>query len=98
MITSFGNKVAKDLWEKDSAKGINGKLAARGKILLTIIHNTRDLTDVLIEGEPPGLRLHKMHGEWKGFWSITILKENPLRILFKYKDGEFSEIQIVDPH
>ena len=96
MIVSFRGKTAKDIWETNESKRIPGDLWIRAKALLTIMHATSTLDDLRIHGEPPNIRLHKLAGDRRGYWSITI--KLPWCITFKFKDGEFSEVTINNYH
>ena len=96
MIVNFGNKVAKDIWEANSSKTLPRELRIRAKALLTIMHHTSNLDDLKINGQPPNIRLHKLQGNRKGFWSVTI--QLPWCITFKFKNGEFSDVIIENYH
>lgn len=96
MIVSFGNKLAKEIWEKNSSKSLPKELWIRAKALLTIMHNTSTIDDLKIKGQPPNIRLHKLKGDRKEDWSVTI--QLPWAITFKFKNGEFSEVKIENYH
>lgn len=96
MIISFSGKVAKDIWEKNESKSLPRENWLRAKALLTIMHSTSELDDLRIKGEPPNIRLHKLTGNRRGFWSVTIAL--PWSITFKFKNGEFSEVKIENYH
>lgn len=96
MIVSLGNKAAKEVWETNRSKVLPRELWIRAKALLTIMHSTSTLEDLNIKGTPPNIRLHKLKGDRKQFWSVTILL--PWCITFKFKDGEFSEVTIENYH
>ncbi len=72
---SFGNKLAKGIWEKNSSKSLPKKLWIRAKALLTIMHNTSTIEDLRIKGQPPNIRLHKLKGDRK---QDMIKNNNPL--------------------
>ncbi len=96
MIISLANKIAKDIWESDESKTLPKALWIRAKALLTIMHSTQTLDDLIILGQPPNIRLHKLKGDRKKYWSVTI--KLPWCITFKFKDGEFSEVKIENYH
>ena len=96
MITSFNGKIAKDIWQSNQSKNLPRELWLRSKALLTIMHATLDIEDLRIQGQPPDIRLHKLGGNRKGYWSVTI--KLPWCITFKFKDGEFSEVKIENYH
>jgi plasmid maintenance system killer protein len=96
MIVNFGNKLAKDIWKTNSSKTLPRELWVRGKSLLTIMHYTSNLDDLKIKGQPPNIRLHKLQGNRKKYWSVTI--QLPWAITFKFKNGEFSDVVIENYH
>jgi proteic killer suppression protein len=96
MIVSFGNKLAKEIWDKNSSKLLPKELWVRAKALMTIMHNTTTMDDLKIKGQPPNIRLHKLKGDRKDEWSVTV--QLPWAITFKFKAGEFSEVKIENYH
>ena len=96
MIVSFKGKVAKDIWTTNQSKTLPRELWIRAKALLTIMHSTTRLDDLRIKGEPPSIRLHKLRGDRKDNWSVTI--KLPWCITFKFNKGEFSEVMIENYH
>ncbi len=96
MIVGFGNRVAREVWEKNQSKGLPRELWIRAKALLTIMHSTSTIEDLKIKGQPPNIRLHKLQGDRKEEWSVTI--QIPWAITFKFKNGEFSEVKIENYH
>ena len=60
--------------------------------VLTIMYNTNTLNDLKIKGQPPNIRLHKLKGNRKKDWSITV--SLPWCITFKFKNGEFLDVKL----
>lgn len=96
VIVSFQGKIAKDIWECNQSKSLPRDLWLRAKALTTIMHATGTLDDLRIKGQPPGIRLHKLQGDRKGYWSVTI--RLPWCITFKFNNGEFSAVAIENYH
>lgn len=96
MITSFSGKAARDIWETNQSKALPREYWPRAKALLTIMHATTSIEDLKIRGKPPDIRLHKLKGNRRDYWSVTI--KLPWCITFKFKDGEFSEVRIENYH
>ena len=44
----------------------------------------------------PALRLHKLTGDLKGYWSISVTGN--WRIIFTFEDGEFHNLELTDYH
>lgn len=96
MITGFTGKVSRDIWQSNQSKTLPKEHWLRAKALLTIMHSTSVINDLRIQGEPPDIRLHKLKGKRKEYWSTTI--KLPWCITFKYKQSEFSEVKIENYH
>ncbi len=59
------------------------------------------LADLDDAGKPsdldlPGYRLHRLRGELKGFWSISISAN--WRIVFRFEDGDVYDVDLIDYH
>ena len=96
MIINLCGKITRDIWERNSSKSLPKKLWIRAKALMTIMHTTSTMNDLKIKGQPPNIRLHKLKGDRKEFWSVTI--ELPWCITFKFKNGEFYDVTIENYH
>ena len=72
MIVGFTGKPSRDIWETNRSKTLPRELWLRAKALLTIMHSTQSLDDMRIQGQPPDIRLHKLKGGRKEYWSVTI--------------------------
>jgi len=96
MIVSLSGKIANEIWLQNSSKTLPKDLWIRAKALLTIMHSTNTLDDLRIKGEPPNIRLHKLKGNKKDYWSVTI--KLPWCITFKFINGKFSEVKIENYH
>jgi proteic killer suppression protein len=44
----------------------------------------------------PSLRLHKLTGDLKGHWSVSLTGN--WRIIFTFEDGEFHNLELIDYH
>jgi proteic killer suppression protein len=44
----------------------------------------------------PTFRLHPLKGDLKGFWSLTVRAN--WRIIFRFKDSEALDVDLVDYH
>lgn len=91
-------------WEQDGARDLgNGASKAlprgiwvRTKALLTIMYNSDTIDDLRIMGQPPNIRLHRLKGDLKGYWSVTI--ELPWTLIFKFKNRKFIDVRVVNYH
>ncbi|MBT3586564.1 MAG: hypothetical protein HN509_16770 [Halobacteriovoraceae bacterium] len=96
MIKSINGKITKDIVNKGSSKRFSEKLSKRAILLLQALSDVISFDDLKQICEPPSLRVHKLKGSMRDFWSITI--EKPWCIIFKYNKGEFIEVEIGDYH
>ena len=96
MIRNFSNKTAVDIWETNSSKSVPRELWLRAKALLTIMHATSDMNDLKIKRQPPNIRLHKLKGDRKDEWSVTV--KLPWCITFKFQSGDFIDVKIENYH
>ncbi|MEI6265935.1 MAG: type II toxin-antitoxin system RelE/ParE family toxin [Sphingobacteriia bacterium] len=93
MLTSFGDKDTKKIWEGERVKGFSTEIQEMARRKLRMLNNSQDLNDLLI---PPSNRLEKLKGNLKEFYSIRI--NNQWRIVFKWKNGNAEEVEIIDYH
>jgi proteic killer suppression protein len=96
MIKNFGNRTTQDIYEGINsryARKLPRKLHARAQRLLDQINAAPSLEFLNI---PPGNRLEKLSGDFKGFWSLRINEQ--WRIVFRRAANEFNEVKIVDYH
>ena len=93
MINSFGNKETRKIWDGERVKGLPFEIQEIGRRKLRMINNSQTISDLLI---PPSNRLEKLKGNFKEFYSIRI--NGQWRIAFKWKEGNATDVQIIDYH
>ena len=93
MIISFGSSESEEVWEGVRVKNLPLEIQKVGRRKLRMLNNSVDLADIKI---PPANRLEKLSGKLKGFYSIRI--NNQWRIIFKWKSGNASDVEIIDYH
>lgn len=93
MLTSFGNKDTKKIWEGERVKGLSTEIQEMARRKLRMLNNSQDLTDLQV---PPSNRLEKLKGNYKEFYSIRI--NNQWRIIFKWNNGNADQVEIIDYH
>ena len=96
MIKSINEKITKDIAQKGYSKRFPEKLNERAIFLLMALGDVSNFENLKRICEPPSLKLHKLKGGFKEYWSITI--EKPWCIIFKYSNGEFYDVEIGDYH
>ena len=91
-IESFKHRGLKRFFEEDDSRGIRQDLAGRISNILTVLQRARTAEDVNL----PGLRLHPLKGELKGYWSVTV-KTN-WRIIFRFEGGNVRDVEFIYYH
>ncbi|MBL7788789.1 MAG: type II toxin-antitoxin system RelE/ParE family toxin [Chitinophagales bacterium] len=93
MIISFGNKETEKIWNGLVSKKLPIEIQEIARRKLRMINNSIDINDLKI---PPANKLEKLKGSWKDYYSIRI--NNQWRIIFKWTNGNASEVEIIDYH
>ena len=93
MILSFGSSDREKIWNGDRVKSIPQQIQEISRRKLRMINNSMSLADLKI---PPSNRLEKLPGKLKEYYSIRV--NDQWRIMFKWKNSNASDIEIVDYH
>lgn len=97
-IENWGNRVAKQLFENETTKGLPLEHHARARFLLEMMIVVDNVNQLVAVGTPPALRPHKLKGDRKGTMAIDIDKVSGWRITFKFIDGKFADVAIENYH
>jgi proteic killer suppression protein len=92
MIVGFKHKGLKRLYERGERQGVGASMLARVEEILAIL----DAAESIEEMDIPGYRLHPLTGNLKGFWSIRVTGN--WRMIFRFEQGEASDIDLIDYH
>ena len=92
MIVSIEHKGLADLHWKDQSKGVMQSLVKRLKQILALLETARTIDDMNL----PGLKLHSLKGDMKGFYSVSI--PGNWRVVFRFVDGNAFDVNLVDYH
>ncbi|MGB5243341.1 MAG: type II toxin-antitoxin system RelE/ParE family toxin [Lutimonas sp.] len=93
MIISFGSKETEQIWNGIRVKKMPIEIQNVGRRKLRMLNNSQDIMDLRI---PPSNRLEKLTGNLKDFYSIRINMQ--WHIIFKWNNGNASEVEITDYH
>ncbi len=93
MIISFGTKETEKIWNGERVKKIPNEIQEIGRRKLRMLNNSQNIIDLQI---PPSNRMEKLKGLLKDFYSIRI--NDQWRIIFKWDNGNASEVEILDYH
>ena len=80
------------LYERDDARGLNARYLEKVLRILARLDQASEPEHM----DLPGFRLHPLKGERAGFWSVTV--QANWRIVFRFEDGDATDVDIVDYH
>jgi proteic killer suppression protein len=92
VIISFRHKGLKDLYEKDSTRGVKADHAPKLRRILSALDVAQTAKDLDI----PGFKLHKLSGRASGTWSIWV--NGNLRVTFRLIDTDVELVDYKDYH
>ncbi|MEE9431050.1 MAG: type II toxin-antitoxin system RelE/ParE family toxin [Melioribacteraceae bacterium] len=93
MIKSFSNKYTEDLFNRQKVRKFPPSILKIAYRKLLLIDATGKINDLRI---PPGNRLEKLSGNLSEKYSIRI--NNQWRIVFRWKDENAYDVEILDYH
>ena len=93
MILSFRSRETEKIWNGERVKNLPPDIQQIGRRKLRMLNNSQNLADLRI---PPSNRLEKLSGKKNDFYSIRI--NDQWRIIFKWEDGNATEVTIMDYH
>jgi proteic killer suppression protein len=92
MIRSFRHKGIEAFFLTGNKAGIQARHAAKLRIMLTALDNAKNPGDL----NAPGWRLHKLSGDLKGFFSITV--NGNWRLIFRFEGKDAALVDYLDYH
>ncbi len=92
MIQGFRHKGLRRLFEKGEAKGLRADQVAKVENILAVLNRARKPSDMGL----PGFRLHRLRGNLKDFWSVTVRAN--WRIIFRFEQGDAYDVDLIDYH
>ncbi len=93
MIISSGSKEIEKIWRGDRVKNLPYQMQQIGRRKLRMLNNSQNLMDLRI---PPSNELEKLSGKMNDLYSIRI--NDQWRIIFKWEDGNATDVTIIDYH
>ena len=93
MITSFASKEVEKIWYGIKSLKLPHDIQIIARRTLRMMNNANDIKDLRV---PPNNRLEILQGNRKNFYSIRI--NNQWRIIFRWSNGNCSDVEIVDYH
>jgi len=92
MIRSLKPRGLRRLYEKGDRSGVRPDLVEAVERILTML----DVAAGPKALDLPGYRLHALKGTLAGYWAVTVRAN--WRIIFRFKDGEACDVELIDYH
>jgi len=92
VIESFRHKGLKRLFQKGEAKRIPPDQVDKVENVLFVLSRARRPDDMNL----PGFRLHRLKGDLKAFWSVTVRAN--WRVIFRFEEGDAYDVDLIDDH
>ena len=92
MIRSFKHKGLKRFFLHGDTSKVNQNHVARLRRILAIIHAAERIEQI----DLPGLNLHPLKGDLKGYWAVKV--SGNWRLVFSFEEGSAYNVNYVDYH
>ncbi len=92
MIRSFRSRRLQLLFERGTRRGIGAREAERIRQILHRLDQAERVSQLRL----PGYRLHQLHGDREGVWSIRVTRN--WRISFRFEAGDAYDVDYEDYH
>ena len=92
MIENFKHRGLRRLHEDADAGGIRPDLLKRVRAILVALDAAENVQELNL----PGLRLHQLKGDMKGFYAVSV--SGNWRIIFHFESGKAYDIELIDYH
>ncbi len=92
MIKSFKHKGLEDFFTTGSLKGIQAIHSKRLSFILNYLDEAETIDDINL----PSFKLHKLKGDMKNLWSVTV--QANWRVTFEFKSGNVYIVDYQDYH
>jgi len=93
VITGFADRRIKDLFGRERVKGLSAEIQRAALRKLLVIDAAASIDDLRV---PPGNRLEALRGDLRGFHSIRV--NDQWSIVFRWSEGNASDVRIIDYH
>ena len=92
MIRGFRDKGLKRLFEDGETKGLQADHIQKVENILAVLNRARKPQDM----DLPGFRLHRLTGDLKDFWSVSVRAN--WRVIFRFEEGDAYDVDLIDYH
>ena len=95
IVRSVRHRGLRRLLEDDTPRFLPPELAGRVRRILTVLLLVEDIDD-FIANAPSGWRVHRLSGDRRGEWSVSV--SGNWRITFEEVDGYIERLHLEDYH
>jgi proteic killer suppression protein len=92
MILRFRHKGLERLFSEDDTSGVSAQHVKRLRVMLAALASAAAPSDMAL----PGARLHSLHGDRRGQWSVSI--SGNWRLVFEFEGSNVTNVDLVDYH
>ncbi len=92
MIRTFKHRGLKRLYEHADTAHLGSEHISRIEDIVARL----DVAVIASDLDLPGYGLHPLKGKWKGFWAVKVSAN--WRIVFRFKDGDVFDLNLIDYH
>jgi proteic killer suppression protein len=92
MIESFRHKGLKHFYQQDDRSKLPPDMVERISVILAALDAAATITAM----NRPSFRLHRLKGNLRGFWAVTVRAN--WRIVFRFGQGKVFDVDLVDYH
>ena len=92
MIRSFKSRALRRFMERGEARRIHPGHRDTVRDILVRLNASETPDDM----DLPGFRLHRLRGEYAGFWAVTVSAN--WRVIFRFEDGHAADVDYLDYH
>lgn len=80
------------LFERGDPKGVHPDHRQKVENIFAILNRARKPEEMNL----PGFRLHRLTGDLRGFWAVTVRAN--WRIIFRFEEGDACDVDYIDYH
>ena len=92
MIRRSRHKGLKRLYETGSQQGVRPEQINRLRLILARLDASQSPQDMAL----PGLNLHRLKGDYRGFWAVSV--SGNWRLIFRFEDNSATDVDYLDYH
>ncbi len=94
-IRSFAHKGSKKLYAEDSVKGVSPDTADKLRKMLAFLDDMQDPEEL---HSLPAWKAHKLTGDRKGTWSLSVTRNRRLTFRVDTAEREICDVNLEDYH